>query len=52
MGVVFYFLLSKGMISGNPDNIGVSGNSSTFLLWGSVMLSALILYSIYRYKHK
>jgi membrane protease YdiL (CAAX protease family) len=52
MGVVFYFLLSKGMITGNPDNIGVSGNSSTFLLWGSVILSALILYSIYRYKHK
>lgn len=48
LGVLVYFLVHRNIISVNLDDIGVAGNEAGLYLWSSLVISAIILYAIYR----
>ncbi|MGC8803520.1 MAG: CPBP family intramembrane glutamic endopeptidase [Bacteroidales bacterium] len=47
LGVLAYYLVHRGIVSVDLDNIGLAGNGAAFYLWGSLVVSTLILYAIF-----
>lgn len=48
LGVMAYYLVHRGILSVDLDKIGLAGNGAAFYLWGSLVVSAVILYAIFR----
>jgi len=48
LGVMVYFFVQRGILSVNLDDIGASGSGAGFYISTSIVLSVLMLYSIFR----